>query len=377
MGISRKRFLQALAAVAAMGIPHPKRALAAEGDDTVLFDSELALDYAERFVKNNYTATAGVDNPIPIVDVYGQPAGYAVDVLEGGANSGYVLLDVNCPDLITSFCFDKGTVGPYERHMQGLRKSRGIKSVGTPCLMQLSPLDLYPYDEEAGKAVEGDGSVVKPLQKSASTPTTEWTNLMIGLNEVYGSPYTTVSSGYIGDYWFATEEQIERNTGLYACAITALYTIAGMTWTGSGFLIDPFSDWSCYRQLWNYTKTTTLEARGAYGGTLGSTTNGDIGPGFASFCSSRGYPQNYSRTGSPQFSTYKKQVDERKHSVFSASITKPNGEESGHSMAVQGWACLKRGDLAMNTLSVYDGWASMTYLNVSYSGYGFTYGTFF
>lgn len=377
MGISRKRFLQALAAIAAMGIPRPKKALAAEGDDAVLFDSKLALDYAERFVKDNYTATAGVENPVPIVDAYGEPAGYAIDVMEGGTNSGYVLLDVNCPNLITSFCFDKGTVGPYERRMQGLRKSRGINSVGAPCLMQLSPLDLYPYDQEARKSVDDGGAVLKPLQSRSSSQKTEWSNLMISANAAYGGSYTITSENYIGDYWYATQAQIERNTGKYACVVTALYTIAGLTWTGSGFLIDTASDWSCYDQLWNYTATTYLNETGTYGGSLGKTEVDNAGPGFLNFCSSRGFTQGYTKTYNPSFVSFQNQISRTKHSVFASSITKTNGKVSGHAMSVAGWACLKRNGQTMNTLHVYDGWGSMVFLNYSYSGYGYTHGTYF
>lgn len=81
MSISRKHFIKAMAAIAAMGIFRPKKAIASESDDLVVFSPEIALDYAEQFVKNTYRSSAGVDSPIPIVDIYGQPSGYAIDML--------------------------------------------------------------------------------------------------------------------------------------------------------------------------------------------------------------------------------------------------------------------------------------------------------
>lgn len=377
MGISRKRFIKIMAAIAAAGIPKPKRALASEKSDLVVFSSEVALDYAERFVKNNFLPTASVDAPVPIVDIYGQPSGYAVDVVEGGGNSGYILLDVNCPELITSFCFDSGAVGPYEKRKQILKKDADISKSGSPCLLQLSPLDLYLYDEAEGKAIDVDGSIMRPLRKSASTPKTKWTDLMVTLDEAYGSSYTITSQDYIGDYWFATEEQIEHNTGKYACAVTALYTIAGLTWTGSGFLIDTFSDWSCYGQIWNYTHSNLLGTYGSWGGALGSTAKENIGSGFLSFCASRGFTQGYSNKNSPSFSDFVSSVSRAKHSVFTGTITDTKGEASCHAMSVAGWAVLKKNGQAMNTIHVYDSWGSMVFLNYSYSGYRDTYGTFF
>ncbi len=377
MSISRKHFIKAMAAIAAMGIFRPKKAIASESDDLVVFSPEIALDYAEQFVKNSYRSSAGVDNPIPIVDIYGQPSGYAIDIIEGGGNSGYVLLDTNCPELITTFCFNSGALGPYQKQMSMLKKTLNSSSLGAPCLLQLSPLDLFPYDEAVGIAINTDGVPFKPLRRNASTPKTEWNDLLIPTDQVYGSAYTITSEGYIGDYWFATEGQIEENTGKYACAVTALYTIAGLTWTGSGFLIDPFSDWSCYDQLWKYTGTTGTGEYSSAGAMLGTTEMDKIGPGFVEFCRARGFPQNQSNTFSPAFSSFQNQVSNTKHSVFSASITRLDGSISGHSMSVNGWACLKRAGLTMNTLSVFDGWYNMKYLNVSYSGYRTTHGTYF
>ena len=93
---------------------------------------------------------------------------YAIDIIEGGGNSGYVLLDTNCPELITTFCFNSGALGPYQKQMSMLKKTLNSSSLGAPCLLQLSPLDLFPYDEAVGIAINTDGVPFKPRQRVTS-----------------------------------------------------------------------------------------------------------------------------------------------------------------------------------------------------------------
>lgn len=280
MGISRKHFLRVLAAIAAMGLPPKRQAIAAEENDLIPFTPDVALDCASAFVKSNCDTSAIAENPIPVVDVYGHQTGYAVDIWDGGSPSGYVLLDVNCPQLIAAFCLTSGSEGLYTQKAKALKMRRSVNGLGEPCLLQLSPANLYIYDWNEGVGLGTFGDIVQPFTRMQTSPKIEWQDetLMIPMVNAYNGTYTITSENYIGDYWFATEQQVEANTGRYACAVSALYTIAGLTQVGSRFLIDTYSDWNSYNSIWGYTGTEYTGGTGPWGGRTGSTAMGDIGP---------------------------------------------------------------------------------------------------
>ena len=176
------------------------------------------------------------------------------------------------------------------------------------------------------------------------------------------------------------QTHLSNHTGKYACGVTALFTIAGLTQFGNRFLIDTTSeytaDWDAYDKLW--TSTATVNDGSSNGIIYGSTKYEMIGIGFTSYClTQQSYVQGNSGKYSPTLSDYKTSVANKKHSVFSANILTTDGSKSGHIMAVSGWRTLSGSGSTINGLVVYDGWSDMVFLNTSFSGYTSTYGTFF
>ena len=135
------------------------------------------------------------------------------------------------------------------------------------------------------------------------------------------------------------QTHLSNHTGKYACGVTALFTIAGLTQFGNRFLIDTTSeytaDWDAYDKLW--TSTATVNDGSSNGIIYGSTKYEMIGIGFTSYClTQQSYVQGNSGKYSPTLSDYKTSVANKKHSVFSANILTTDGSKSGHIMAVSG-----------------------------------------
>lgn len=380
MNISRRNFIRLSIAGVAGGWLAPRNSFASEPNgnpEHLAFTSQVAVDLASRFAEANYSEQFIASNPIPVIDDAGNHKGWSVDYFQSGLPHGYIIFDVDMPSMISRFSFSSDTKNLYESiASSSVSTFRSLEN--EPILVRSSPLDYGAADIRSGLVLE-HGNAVRSYNGAsllAEPDKTEWKNLVINSMDIFGDPYTVIDENYIGDYWFVTEGDIERNTGTYACAVTALYTIAGLTPTNNGFLIDPFSDYGEYSKIWNYTGTYVYRSSG--GIDYGLTDMDNIAVGFALYCSSKGHSQAYQSVFSPSFTRLKNQVNSIRHSLFSGSIIRSEtGKESGHSMAVGGWATLKQGNSMLNTLYVFDGWYSDGYLNFSYNGYTRTHAALF
>lgn len=377
--LNRRDFIHLFAGAVVSAFALPKVAYAnGVSDNLVQFSPSVALEIAGMFADNNLNAGLSAENPIPLLDMRGNQIGWSVDYIKNGNPHGYILLDTTVDGLISRYSQLEGTTNLCSSSAaEASVQSCSLEAV--PKLVSISPLDFGVLDEQTG-AVYSKTMGITSLNDNVRATATNWNSLMIDLVDIYRNPYTVSAQDFTGDFWFLTESQIIKHTGKYACGITALFTIAGLTQNGNKFLIDTTSenavDWTAYSQLWNATATTVADSSNGF--SLGSTAFNNLGPGFSSYCfNQHGYTQTSSSKWNPTFGDYKSQVSKRKHSIFSARITKKDGSEDGHIMAVNGWATVKKGSSTINGLYVFDGWDDLVFLNTSFNGYVTTHGTFF
>ena len=126
--------------------------------------------------------------------------------------------------------------------------------------------------------------------------------------------------------------EIRNNTGKYACAVTALFMIAGNTVCNNNFLINcsnwynQIPDWNEYSVIWDATETTVIQNSNSSASSavqLGITKDDKIGPGFVDYCKGKSFNLSESHWRSPTFQQYISQVSNIQHSVFTARIKSP------------------------------------------------------
>ena len=303
-----------------------------------------------------------------------------------------VVLDSRHADIVTRYSFGKDVVSPIEalRGNDSLRrKAPNIGEDNSSKLIMLSPLD---FGLANGMLTEymafGSAGISKLPAKASSQPKAEWTEIPVPIASFY-SNYSPVSQGSLGDFNYTTEEKISSNTGKYACAVTALFAIAGNIVYNNHFLINctdwynQTPDWDEYSKIWNATGTTETQDSKANSNSavqLGETQDVNIGPGFVAYCKTKNFILTERHWTNPNFQQYINQVSGAKHSVFTARIKNPSGNIVGHSMAVAGYCTAKNINDTSKTsyyLYVYDGWDGMAFLDFNYSGWLSTFGTFF
>ena len=187
---------------------------------------------------------------------------------------------------------------------------------------------------------------------------------MLDIADVYQN-YQHVSGNTISEFVSFTEEEIEQMTGRYACAVSALTACAGcyniLNWGNIK---------SDYLSLWSLTGTTTSSTSGSI--IYGSTEDSKIGPGFSKFAKNKGKTITYSSANNPSYSFFTNTIDRGDVGIFAARLKLNDGSLSGHAMAVQGYAKIRKlsNGSTINTLMIYDGWyLDGRFLNINYAYY--------
>ena len=144
----------------------------------------------------------------------------------------------------------------------------------------------------------------------------------------------------------------ESVTGHYACAVSAL--LACGAYYNAVDYTDIAGD---YMDIWDSTGTTVSSESG--GITYGSTTIGNIGPGFVDFCAGKNVSVTQNTDYSPNYNFFTNCIDRGDIAVVHCGIiSSDTGERAGHSMAAEGYATLRayNSGNTVHTLMVFDGW---------------------
>ena len=123
--------------------------------------------------------------------------------------------------------------------------------------------------------------------------------------------------------------------------------------------------------IWDSTGTTVSSESG--GITYGSTTIGNIGPGFVDFCAGKNVSVTQNTDYSPNYNFFTNCIDRGDIAVVHCGIiSSDTGERAGHSMAVEGYATLRayNSGNTVHTLMVFDGWGdTVRYLNFDFDSW--------
>lgn len=372
--LDRRSLLKSLIGLSCLQVfARPQKAFA---EPVVLFTPELAQTYASDFLASFPQADGLIpDKVLPVFDIDGLMSAWIVYFRSTGSDCGFVLLDPKVEGLV-SRCSLFSAENAIESPVASLLAMKDAGSYEELPIIMLSPLDLVVYSPTSRKALNecGDELDFPSLLAEKGLPYITWKDLFIDSSLVWGDPNFSVLGSSGMELSYITQAEAERNAGRYACVVSAMYSIAASLPHAGRMLID-IDDWGEYKAIWDATGTKPISTSG--GVTYGSTPRSTAGDGFVRYCAGKGRSITSTFTPSPLYSTFKTQVNQFRHSIFHATVKLPDGSESGHAMAVQGWAQVKRGGLPLSLLSVFDGWTGITYLNTSYSGYLSTGGTFF
>ena len=134
-----------------------------------------------------------------------------------------------------------------------------------------------------------------------------------------------------------------------------------------------------YMDIWDSTGTTVSSESG--GITYGSTTIGNIGPGFVDFCAGKNVSVTQNTDYSPNYNFFTNCIDRGDIAVVHCGIiSSDTGERAGHSMAAEGYATLRayNSGNTVHTLMVFDGWGdTVRYLNFDFDSWTDISGTTF
>jgi len=339
---------------------------------------EVAIEMANRFgeaVSSDIALTAS--NPIKFYDTSGQAIGFIVDYFYNDTPYGYVIFDNTDESLISEYAIAENAKNPYEIILEESDISPYARSGNK--IYKTDPFAYCVPDSPAGAAINNYGEQVplSIIEDSASTQRSgkkpgSWDDVFLEIETVY-EDYNMLSSNNLEEFHAVSEATVEAKTGRYACAISALYACGEIYGTANYYNLK-----NDYLSLWDYTSTTTThEDRGI---SYGSTLIKNIGPGFVSFCSSKGIKVSQETTSNPDIAFFRIAIDVSNPAVFSCGIISKTGDRVGHSMAVQGYAQLQRKNSTskVNTLMVFDGWnEKLRFLNLNYGKYTDTAGIAF
>lgn len=349
-------------------------------DNFTPFSPELAAEMASAFFEGAGGLSSCVcSEPIPLFDSSGQLQGYEVTATDySDCPLGYVVFDVRCPGIVSRFSFAEGKPGPYEQ-IVGNDVSAYSLATDQPMLVSSSPLDFSVPLFSRGVSLLAGGEVVDLSDVAAtysddgssSYDPTSWNELMIRWTEVLRGPYTLKEHNNIEVNGLSQAESVDA-LGRYACAVTALYSMAStmLNAAGNDWLINRRNDIGCYNTIWEYTNTTVDHVKD--GVTYGSTQHQDIGPGFQRFCAERGVSILPVRVVSPSLQKFKNKVDALRQSVVMLAINEGTAsapKRAGHAMAVSGYGRITRGLTSLNCIVVHDGWSDEAFINYDFQGF--------
>lgn len=380
--LSRRKFMTL--ALSSLGTALvPKKILASEVSERVLFTEEMALEIADRFAAAvSGFSTLKAFSARKFYDETPRALGYIVDYVDDDLSPhGYIVLDTTDESLIAEFSFDEGVSGPFA--------SSEIEAVCSsteevPLLVKTSPF-TYAQCSSDEIVVDCYGQEISNPLAGVSMPTSvgdsNWSDIFLG--DAYNDSYEVKDFSVTGKGVCSYEkEKVINCTGSYACAVVALMNCA-TPYCRSSWPLSYSTQWVVnYREMWKLAKTTVYNT--GNGVRYGSVKNGNIGPALVDFCSNRGVNLTYKTSPSPSFSQFKTTIERGDLSIFACGIN-VQGDRDGHAMTVHGCAVIKPvsgNSQNINVLLVADGWSenentNAKYLNLAFSRYTDTFGIFF
>lgn len=336
---------------------------------TTAFTQELAgeigLKVAET-VTNSDNIT--VNKTIGFYDTAGEPSGYIVHFKQDNIPFGYVILDTSMEDLVSEFSFGSFVQSPYETVVSNYPSTYSSDEEALT-VYKMSPIE-YGVSNDEGVLTTNSGEIVNSTSVSnysrGKDPTT-WEEPLLDITEVYEN-YTLVNTDHLDEFISFNDSMIKQETDHYACAVSALLACAAY------YNAVDYSDIAGdYMDLWDMSNTSIDPDDSNSRITYGSTQDADIGPALVAFCDSKNISVSQLTSYSAPYSFFTNTIDRDDIAITMCAIYDANKDErSGHAMAVEGYATLRKTNsgATVRTLMVFDGWGdSVRYLNYDFGSY--------
>ena len=294
---------------------------ASENTSVVNVTDDLAIQMAERFAKGiGENSNIVANNPRKFYDTTGQAIGYIVNYNLENKPYGYVVFDTTCESLISEYSFGNNSANPYEVIYQSEANVFSEKA-NTSEIYKIAPFE-YGIVDNLGKIRTNYGETLEKtvlsLNESRGKDPATWDEVLLDIDEVYEN-YTLVSTNHLQEFISFNEPYIESVTGHYACAVSAL--LACGAYYNAVDYTDIAGD---YMDIWDSTGTTVSSESG--GITYGSTTIGNIGPGFVDFCAGKNVSVTQNTDYSPNYNFFTNCIDRGDIAVVHCGIISSDTE---------------------------------------------------
>lgn len=374
--MNRRSFIKMLF-VSAVGLAgmRPKKAF---GESTLTLTQDVVYDFTNRVIDTlSPIKNLSISKLNKFCEVPGKTAGYIVDLQMGNIPHGYIIIDKDCPGLLSEFNFEENSVSPACE--LGSVYLDAHKSDSTTPFIKMDSLNYGLIDISTGNIYSTltglAGSNALKEANPASYDPGSWEDATVSWEAVH-SDYQVKQESSVDPFRFISESTVESKAKKYACVVSSLYAI------GQHYGIAPYGDTRfntlIYNDLWNRTKTSVEYS--SNGINYGTTPNSMIGPGFVNYAKSKNVNVSYIyNPNSPSPQQFIDSVNRKSLSTFMSAVFN-NGSKQGHCVTVQGYmtATPKGGSTPSYFFCIFDGWYSNArWINYRYKNFLYREGVFF
>ena len=350
--------------------------------------SELTLKLAKDVKPDINTSISDVTK---LYDKNNSAIGFIVSYKVGEKPYGYAVYDFRVPGYLMEFSIDENVGDIIDKTVE-MAESNGIE-VETKVenkdvkVVEIEPLkysvevnndvtitsenEVMTTDQEVAEmeekskdiVVTNDEFVTDDELDELSSTSSKYDNHDKVLLRKIANGLTNLEFNMWRQFIPSIESQVESQTGIWGCAVSALDILAKGTNLEQNTKIS-------YPKLWKYAGTTQYKVEN--GIKYGTTNNTKIGNGFTQFAKEKKKNITHQNISNPSFNQFKSAIDNKKPAILAYGIW--NAKEkarSGHAVAVEGYFASKQA----NYLVVADGWyAAAKYINYIPGNFLDTYG---
>ena len=343
-------------------------------------NEQNAAKYAVSFINSlypDYKLQSG-----NVLTFYGETdsiSGYCVDLINGTAPNGYVVIKfANGEPVVSEYCIDENARNPYD-NIIGNEKITSTELK----FYSVTPNDYQVYDGEKETVYNSNGTtfsktlfeqfkqqvkqeklaIQKEVELNAKTRSVPVDNEIIvysdSLLQVITDGYTgTITQSklvlYSSSMTYLTRMNVPAGS-TYNCSVVAIWNLMRFYRTYKGFTRIDSNDASLYSTMYQYAGTTSQ-----------GTVNGNEVVAIKNYLNSLNYSCSYNNFWYDWYSDFKTALNSDKPCILTYGFT-VNGADQGHAVLVMGYTQTS----TYQYLRVADGLNSgLRYLN--FNGYNYS-----
>ena len=295
-----------------------------------------------------------VKDIIPIVDTEGDIFAYSASVWSGDTPYGYVNVDFSLDFPVYDYCVSKENFGLYESIVNNCGFSDS--SIVSPIMISINDLQYYVLDNnkilynDCGDRIDDTSGFNIDSIMTASTQYEHEMAIMYTL--VNKNLYDIIKIKDLKNVTLYSEDYVEKKTGKYACAVSALTSIAYCSHAG----MSSFK--STYDAIWKYTHTFNDHKEN--GIQIGETLYVFLASGMKSYIESVGKNCGVWSEKNPKSSFFRTAIDVEHPCVLCYWINIKEKGKVGHSVFVNGYVVTKEKSTGKTKyfLKIANGWSN-------------------